>query len=68
MREYRNSNFFRTIMARMAGQDPAHTDLALEVAAQTPVFRVKAIKAVLISNPVKALNSNSPAIRVIQSS
>ena len=68
MREYRNSSFFRTIMARMAGQDPAHTDLALEVAAQTPVFRAKAIKVVLISNLVKEISSSSTVIRVIRSS
>ena len=55
-------------MARMVGQDPALTGPILEVAAQILDFKAKAIKAVLISNPVKALNSNSPAIRVIQSS
>src|SRR6266536_1702090 len=38
MREYRNSSFSRTIMARMAGQGPALTDLAFEVVAQAPIF------------------------------
>ena len=51
----------------MAGQDPALTDLALEVAAQAPVFMVKAIKVVLVSNVVKGINTSSLAIRVIQS-
>ena len=52
-------------MARMAGQDPALTDLALEVAAQAPVFRAKAIKVVLINNLVKGISSSSLVIRFI---
>ena len=55
-------------MVRMAGQDPALTNLALEVAAQAPVFRAKAIRAVLISNLVKGISSSRPVIRLIQSS
>ena len=53
-------------MAHMTGQDPALMDLALEVAAQAPVFRVKAIKVALINSLIKGISS-SPIIRVIQS-
>ena len=52
-------------MARMAGQDPALTGLALEVAAQTLVFRAKAIKAVLIMNLAKGISSSSMVIKAI---
>ena len=55
-------------MACLAGLDPALTGLALEVVAQILVFRVKAIKAVLINNLAKEINSSSRAIRAIQSS
>ena len=55
-------------MARMASQDPALTGLAFEVAAQTLVFRSKAIKAISISNLIKVINSSSLVIKVIQSS
>ena len=55
-------------MARTVGQDPDHKDTALAAVAQTPVFRAKAIKVVLISNPVKGISSSSLVIRVIQSS
>ena len=41
---------------------------ALEVAAQVPVCRVRAIRAALTSSPVKAISNNSQGIRVIQSS
>ena len=68
MREYRNSIFSKTIMARMAGQGPALTDLALEVAAQAPVFRDKVTRVVLISNLIKEISSSSPVIRAIRSS
>ena len=54
-------------MARMAGQDLAHKGMALEVAVQTLVSRVKAIKEILISNLIKVINNNSPVIRVIPS-
>ena len=56
------------IMARMEAQDPALTNLDLEVAVQTLVFRAKVIKVVLISNLVKGISSSSLVIRVIQSS
>ena len=55
-------------MARMAAQDPALTDLVLEVAVQTPFFRAKAIKVVLINSLVKGISSSSLVIRVTQSS
>ena len=46
MREYRNSNFSRIIMARMAVQDPALMCLALAVTVQALVYKTKAIKVV----------------------
>ena len=52
----------------MAGQGPALTGLVLEVAAQTLAFKAKAVKAVLISKPVKVISNSSLAIRLIQSS
>ena len=55
------------VMARTAGQVPAHTDLAFEVAVQVPVSRVKVTKAVSISNLVKGTSSSSLVIRVIRS-
>ena len=54
----------RTVMANRAGQDPALTGPALEVAAQTLDSKARAIKAVLISSPVKAISSSSPVIIV----
>ena len=55
-------------MDHMAAQDPTLTGLALVVAAQTLVSRVKAIKVVLISSLVKGISSSNLVIRVIQSS
>ena len=55
-------------MARMAVQDPVLTGLALVVAAQTLVSKVKAIKVVLISSLVKGISSSSLVIRVTQNS
>ena len=55
-------------MACMAAQDPALTDLALEVVVQALVLRAKAIKVALISNLVKEINSSSLVTRAIQSS
>ena len=67
MGEYRNSNFFRIIMARMAVQVPALMDLVLEVAVQALAFKAKVIMVVLISNLAKGV-SGCLAIRVIQRS
>ena len=55
-------------MARIVGEDPDLTGLALEAAVQTLVFRAKAIKAVLINNLVKGISSSSLVIRVSRSS
>ena len=55
-------------MGRTAAQDLALTVQVTVVVALVPVLRAKAIKVVLISNPVKEINCNSPAIRVIRSS
>ena len=67
MREYRNSNFSRTIMARTVVQDSALMDQGLVVAVQALVFTAKAIKAVLINNLAKEINNSSLLIRGIQS-
>ena len=69
MREYRNSGFIMVTRAHTAGQDPALTDPALEVAAQALDSRVKVIKVVLTSNLIRVISSNisSLVIRVIRS-
>ena len=51
-------------MARMAGQDLALMDLALEVAAQASVFRDKVTKVALINKLVKGISSSSLVNRV----
>ena len=68
MREYRNSNFSRTIMGLMAAQDPALTVLVMVVAVLIPVSRAKATNVVLINSLVKGISSSSLVIRVTQSS
>ena len=54
------------MMACMVVQDPALTDLVLEVAVQALAFRAKAIKVVLISNLVRRISSSSLVIKAIQ--
>ena len=46
-------------MARMASQDLSLMGSALEVEVQALDFKAKAIKVVLINNPVKVISSNS---------
>ena len=52
-------------MARMAGQAPAHTDLAWEAVDQVPVFKDKVVKGALTSSPTRVISSSSQGIRAI---
>ena len=51
----------------MEAQDPALTNLDLEVAVQTLVFNAKVIKVGLINNLAKGISSSSLVIKGIQS-
>ena len=54
-----------TIMARTAGQDPAHTGPALGVAAQIMDIKDKVIRLVIISSRVRVTSNSSQDIKVI---